>query len=139
MLEAIGQDVTAGILRRTALREYLRRGDRDREGLDDLARRVRERRPTSCAATGSTALSSEAPPLLDRAVLEERKHLVRDVHLYDDARAFAEMRLENLPASTAAAVNELADYDWQSPSARATTTASRELLGRSSSTSGSPA
>ena len=129
-LEAIGQDVMAGTSADRALREYLRRGDSDREGLDDLARRVRERRADLVRRHRLDGTLDEVRKLLDRAVLEERKHLVRDVHLDDDARAFAEMRLENLPASTAAAVNDLADYDWQSPSARADYDRIRELLGR---------
>ena len=129
-LEAIGQDVMAGTSAERALREYLRRGDRDREGLDDLARRVRERRAELVRRHRLDGTLEEVRKLLDRAVLEERKHLVRDVQLDDDARAFAEMRLENLPTSTAAAVNDLADYDWQSPSARADYDRIRQLLGR---------
>ena len=50
----------------------------------------------------------------DDAVLAERKQLARDALLDDDDRAWREMRLNNLPPSTAAAVNELASYDWQS-------------------------
>lgn len=129
-LEAIGQDVMSGTSADRALREFLRRGDRDRLGLDDLARRVRERRAELTRRHRLDGTLEEVRKLLDRAVLEERKHLVRDVNLDDDVRAFAEMRLENLPSSTAAAVNELADYDWQSPSARADYDRIRELLGR---------
>ena len=129
-LEAIGQDVMAGTSAERAMREYLRRGDRNRLGLDDLARRVRERRAELVSRHRLDGTLEEVRKLLDRAVLEERKHLVRDVQLDDDTRAFAEMRLDNLPSSTAAAVNELADYDWQSPSARADYDRIRELLGR---------
>ncbi|QIG38726.1 VWA domain-containing protein [Microbacterium sp. 4R-513] len=129
-LEAIGQDVMSGTSAERAMREYLRRGERDREGLDDLARRVRERRAELLRRHRLDGTLEEIRKLLDHAVLEERKHLVRDVDLDDDARAFAEMRLENLPPSTAAAVNDLADYDWQSPAARADYDRIRELLGR---------
>lgn len=129
-LEAIGRDVMAGTSAERAMREYLRRGDRDREGLDDLVRRVRERRAELTRRHRLDGTLEEVRALLERAVLEERKHLVRDVDMDDDARAFAELRLENLPASTAAAVNELADYDWQSASARADYDRIRELLGR---------
>ena len=83
-----------------------------------------------CAVTGSTARWRRFGQLLDRAVLEERKHLVRDVDMDDDARSFAEMRLENLPPGTAAAVNDLSDYEWRSPSARADYERIKELLGR---------
>lgn len=129
-LEAIGHDVMAGTSAERAMREYLRRGGRDQPGLDDLARRVRERRAELVRRHRLDGTLEEVRRLLDRAVLEERKHLVRDVELDDDARAFAEMRLENLPPSTAAAVAELADYDWRSPAARADYERIRELLGR---------
>ena len=128
-LEAIGRDVMSGTSAERAMREYLRRGSRDREGLDDLARRVRERRAELVRRHRLDGTLEEVRKLLDRAVLEERKHLVRDVDMHDDARDFAEMRLENLPASAAAAVTELADYDWQSPSARADYERIQKLLG----------
>ncbi|TDN90718.1 VWA domain-containing protein [Microbacterium sp. BK668] len=129
-LETIGHDVMSGTSAERALREYLRRGDRDREGLDDLARRVRERRAELLRRHRLDGTLEEIRRLLDHAVLEERKRLANDVELDDDDRAFAEMRLENLPGSTAAAVNELADYDWKSPAARADYERITELLGR---------
>ena len=43
-LDAIGEDVMAGYSPERAMREFLRRGGRTRRGLDDLARRVAERR-----------------------------------------------------------------------------------------------
>jgi uncharacterized protein with von Willebrand factor type A (vWA) domain len=43
-LDAIAEDVMAGYSPRHALQEFLRRGGRDREGLDNLARRVQQRR-----------------------------------------------------------------------------------------------
>jgi uncharacterized protein with von Willebrand factor type A (vWA) domain len=129
-LEAIGAEVMSGTTAERALREYLRRGDRDREGLDDLARRVRERRSELLRRHRLDGTLEEIRQLLDHAVLEERKRLATDVDLDEDARAFAEMRMDNLPPSTAAAVNDLADYEWQSPSARADYERIKELLGR---------
>ncbi|MFB7884492.1 VWA domain-containing protein [Microbacterium sp. NPDC056057] len=129
-LEAIGREVMEGTSAERAMREYLRRGDQNRLGLDELARRVRERRAQLTQRHRLDGTLEEVRRLLDHAVLEERKHLVRDVNLDDDTRAFSEMRLENLPTSTAAAVNDLADYDWQSPTARADYDRIRELLGR---------
>ena len=129
-LEEIGADVMSGTSAERALREYLRRGTRDRPGLDELARRVREQRAALTRRHRLDGTLEEVRRLLDHAVLEERKHLVRDVDMDDQARAFAEMRLENLPAATAAAVNELADYDWQSPAGRADYERIKELLGR---------
>ena len=40
------------------------------------------------------------------------------------------MQLDNLPPSTAAAVSELADYDWQSREAREDYEQIKDLLGR---------
>ena len=129
-LEAIGRDVMSGTSAERAMREYLRRGTRDQLGLDDLARRVRERRADLMRRHRLDGTLEEVRKLLDHAVLEERKHLVRDVDMDDDARSFAEMRLENLPPGTAAAVNDLSDYEWQSPAARADYERIKELLGR---------
>ncbi|WP_375383830.1 VWA domain-containing protein [uncultured Microbacterium sp.] len=129
-LEAIGRDVMSGTSAERAMREYLRRGTRDTQGLDDLSRRVRERRTELIRRHRLDGTLEEVRRLLDHAVLEERKHLVRDVEMDDDDRSFAEMRLENLPPSTAAAVNDLADYEWRSPAARADYERIKELLGR---------
>jgi len=129
-LEAIGRDVMSGTSAERAMREYLRRGTRDQQGLDDLARRVRERRADLTRRHRLDGTLEEVRKLLDHAVLEERKHLVRDVDMDDDARSFAEMRLENLPPGTAAAVNDLSDYAWQSQAARADYERIKELLGR---------
>ena len=72
----------------------------------------------------------EVKELLDKAVLEERKQLARDVTMDDGDRALREMQLEHLPASTAAAVSELASYDWQSSEAREAYEQIKDLLGR---------
>ncbi len=113
-LDAIGQDVMAGYSPERAMREFLRRGSRDQPGLDDLARRVAERRRELLRRHNLDGTLEEVRELLDHAVLEERKQLARDVELDDADRAFGEMQLENLPTSTAAAVSELASYDWRS-------------------------
>ncbi len=68
--------------------------------------------------------------LLDRALLNERKQLARDVDMDDADRAFRQMQLDDLPASTAAAVSELSDYDWQSREAREDYERIKDLLGR---------
>ena len=126
-LDAIGEDVMAGYSPERAMREFLRRGGRDQTGLDDLARRVAERRRELLRRHNLDGTMQEVRELLDRAVLEERKQLARD--LDDDAR-FAEMRIENLPPSTAAAVSELSDYDWRSSQAREDYERIKDLLGR---------
>jgi len=126
-LDAIGEDVMAGYSPEHAMREFLRRGGRQQRGLDDLARQVAEKRRELLAKHNLDGTFQEIKQLLDEAVLAERKQLARD--LDDDAR-FAEMRIENLPPSTAAAVNELADYPWRSSEAREKYEQIKDLLGR---------
>ena len=129
-LDAIGQDVMAGYSPERAMREFLRRGGRDQTGLDDLARRIAERRRELLSRHNLDGTMQEVRELLDKAVLEERKQLARDVEMDDGDRAFREMQLENLPASTAAAVSELSSYDWKSAEARAAYEQIKDLLGR---------
>jgi uncharacterized protein with von Willebrand factor type A (vWA) domain len=59
---------------------------------------------------------TRAQALLDQALAAERDELARRDD--DDAARFAETMLDNLPRSTARAVEELADYDWASDEAR---------------------
>src|SRR6476646_285127 len=113
-LDAIGEDVMAGYSPERAMREFLRRGGREQQGLDDLARRVAERRRELLQRHDLDGTLQEVRELLEHALLEERKQLARDVKMDDADRAFREMQLENLPSSTAAAVSELSDYDWSS-------------------------
>ena len=120
----------AGYSPERAMREFLRRGNQDRTGLDDLARRVAEKRRELTAKHNLDGTLQEVRELLDRAVLSERKQLARDVDLDDADRAFREMQLDNLPQSTAAAVSELSDYDWQSREAREDYERIKDLLGR---------
>ncbi len=129
-LDAIGEDVMAGYSPERAMQEFLRRGGQDRDGLDDLARRVAERRREMLQRHNLDGTLEEVRELLERAVLEERKQLARDAMMDDGDRAFREMRLDNLPTSTAAAVTELSDYDWQSSEAREAYEQIKDLLGR---------
>ncbi|PSL39166.1 uncharacterized protein with von Willebrand factor type A (vWA) domain [Labedella gwakjiensis] len=129
-LDAIGQDVMAGSSPEQALREFLRRGPRDGFGLDDIARQVAERRRDLAREHNLDGTLQEIRELLDKAVLAERKQLARDALMDDGDRALAEMQLDNLPPSAAAAVKELGDYRWQSSEARADFEKIKDLLGR---------
>jgi uncharacterized protein with von Willebrand factor type A (vWA) domain len=118
-LDALGADVLAGGSLRDALRDLLRRGLPDGEGrsgrgLEDLlARAARMRREASRRGRLDGAVT-RAQAQLDQALAAERETLsARD----DDEARFAEARLDNLPRSTAAAIQELADYRWASPEA----------------------
>ena len=83
-----------------------------------------------CSKHSLDGTLQEVRELLDRAVLNERKQLARDVEMDDGDRALREMQLDNLPSSTAAAVSELAGYDWQSQESRADYEKIKDLLGR---------
>lgn len=129
-LDAVAQDVMAGYSPERALREFLRRGGRDREGYDDLARRVAQRRRDLLGRHDLGGTLDEIKQLLDEAVVDERKQLARDAMMDDQDRAFREMQLAGLPPSTAAAVSELSGYDWQSGEARQKYEQIKDLLGR---------
>ncbi|MGB3257026.1 MAG: VWA domain-containing protein [Ornithinimicrobium sp.] len=126
-LEAIGEDVMAGYSPERSMREFLRRGGRDQSGLDDLAGRIAAKRQELLSKHNLDGTMAQIRELLDRAVLSERKQLAREMG--EDAR-FAEMQIEGLSPSTAAAVSELGDYPWRSTDARADYDTIKDLLGR---------
>lgn len=129
-LDAIGEDVMAGYSPERAMREFLRRGGKNNAGLDEIARRVADRRRRLTQKHNLDGTLREIKELLDHAVLEERKQLARDVEMDDTDRALAELQLDNLPPSPAAAVGELRDYNWNSRQARADYEKIKDLLGR---------
>jgi uncharacterized protein with von Willebrand factor type A (vWA) domain len=129
-LDEIGEDVMAGYSPEHAMREFLRRGGRDQSGLDDLARRVAEKRRELSQKHNLDGTLQEIKELLEKAVLAERKQLARDVEMEDADRTLAEMQLANLPSSPAAAVSELGGYEWQSSEAREDFEKIKDLLGR---------
>lgn len=124
-LDAVAEEVMAGYSPEHALQEYLRR-----EGYDDLARRVAEKRRELLQRHNLGGTLQEVQKLLDDAVLAERGQLARDALMDDTDRTLREMQLGNLPTSTAAAVNELSSYDWQSTDAREKFEQIRDMLGR---------
>jgi uncharacterized protein with von Willebrand factor type A (vWA) domain len=129
-LDAIGEDVMAGYSPERAMREFLRRGGQQQSGLDDLARRIAERRRELTQRHNLDGTLQEVRELLDHAILSERGQLARDIDLDEGDRALRELMLDNLPPSTAAAVSELASYDWQSREAREDYEHIKDLLGR---------
>lgn len=129
-LDAIGQDVMAGTSPERAMREFLRRGGRTQRGLDDLARKVAERRRELTAENNLDGTLQQVRELLDQALRAERGELARNVDLDDGDRALAEMQLDSLSPSPAAAVQELGDYDWTSREARQKYDEIKDLLGR---------
>ncbi|MDG4832882.1 hypothetical protein O7627_26770 [Solwaraspora sp. WMMD1047] len=114
-VDEVGAEVLAGGSLRDALRNLLRRGPGGRGGLEDLAARARRLRREAMRRGDLDGAVTRSRALLDQALAAERDELrARD----DDAARFAEAVLDNLPTSTARAVQELSGYDWVSDDAR---------------------
>jgi uncharacterized protein with von Willebrand factor type A (vWA) domain len=126
-LDEIGQDVMGGASPRSALEEMLRRGTRNTAGLDELTRRVWQRRSEIQRTHRLDGTLQEVQRLLNEALDAERRALFPDPS--DDAR-LQEAELDALPPGTAAAVRELADYQWRSEQGRENYEQIRDLLGR---------
>lgn len=129
-LDAVAEDVMSGYSPEQAMREFLRRGGRNQRGLDDLARTVHQRRRDLLSKHRLDGTIQEVKELLEKALREERNQFLRDARMDPMDRQFREMQLDSLPTSPAAAVTELADYDWQSDTARQHYEQIKDLLGR---------
>ncbi|MFL6124594.1 hypothetical protein [Actinophytocola sp.] len=126
-LDAIGRDVMDGRSPRSALEELLRRGTRNSAGLDEMTRKLWERRAQIQRRHNLDGTLQQVRQLLDEAVRLEKTALFPDPD--DDAR-FREAQLDALPSGTAAAVRELSEYDWRSDEARSKYEEIRNLLGQ---------
>ncbi|WP_129669122.1 vWA domain-containing protein [Phytoactinopolyspora endophytica] len=125
-VDAIGRDVMDGYSPRTALEELLRRGTGDSPGLDELTRRLWQRRAEIEGRSRLDGTLQEVRRLLDEALESERRTLFPDPS--DDAR-LQEAELDALPTGTAAAVRQLADYQWRSDQARENYRRIQDLVG----------
>ncbi|MEH1128705.1 vWA domain-containing protein [Micromonospora sp. CPCC 206061] len=114
-VDRVGSEVLGGGSLRDALRNLLRRGPDGGRGLDELAARARRLRREAMRRGNLDGAVTRSQALLDQALAAERDELSRRPG--DEAR-FAEARLDNLPRSTARAVEELSEYDWASDEAR---------------------
>ncbi|GLZ43920.1 hypothetical protein Acsp06_01050 [Actinomycetospora sp. NBRC 106375] len=126
-MDELGRDVMEGTSPRQAMRELMRRGTEDQRGLDDLMRRLNERRSRLQRTHRLDGTLQEVRELLERALEAERNSLQAEDS--DDAR-FREMQLDALPPSPAGAVAELENYDWRNPEARQAYQQIQDLLGR---------
>jgi uncharacterized protein with von Willebrand factor type A (vWA) domain len=126
-LDEMGESVLAGSDTASALRDLLRRGMQGHRGLDDMLRRVRERREEIRRRGRLDGILEKARALLDTAIGQERAELFPDPS--DDAR-MREDELDALPADTAQAISRLADYQWRSAAARETFEQLKDLLRR---------
>ncbi|TQM84742.1 uncharacterized protein with von Willebrand factor type A (vWA) domain [Saccharothrix saharensis] len=126
-MDELGREVMEGASPDSALRELLRRGLPGTRGLDDLTARLWQKRAALTRRHRLDGTLQEIQRLLEEALRAERAALFPDP---DDEARFREARLDALPQSTAAAVSELAEYDWRSPQARESYEQIRTLLGR---------
>ena len=125
-LDQIGRDVMEGASPRSALEEMLRTGTRETSGLDELTRRLWQRRSELQRRHNLDGTLQEVRRLLDRAVAQERESLAAEEG--DDAR-FRELQLDALPPDAAGSVQELSNYDWRSQDARETFEEIQRMLG----------
>jgi uncharacterized protein with von Willebrand factor type A (vWA) domain len=114
-LDALGEDVLNGAAPRNALNRLLRRGTNGRSGLDELRRRARRRANELRKQGRLDGTLEQVRELLDQALEAERRELFPDP---DDSARLAESELDDLPADTARAVRQLAEYPWRSDEAR---------------------
>jgi uncharacterized protein with von Willebrand factor type A (vWA) domain len=126
-VDALGESVLDGTDAASALRDLLRRGLSGHRGLDDLLRRVRERQREIRSRGRLDGILDQVRALLDTAIGQERAELFGNP---DDSARLREAELDDLPADTAQAIRQLADYDWQSRAARQTFDELKSLLRR---------
>ncbi|UGT65422.1 VWA domain-containing protein [Nocardia gipuzkoensis] len=126
-LDRIGREVMEGSSPRNALQELLRRGTRTMPGLEELTRKLWQRRAEISRRHRLDGTLQQVRELLEQALEAERGALFPDP---SDAARFAEAQLDALPSSTAAAVTELAEYRWRSETGRENYQKIRDLLGR---------
>jgi uncharacterized protein with von Willebrand factor type A (vWA) domain len=124
-VDALGDSVLDGADPASALRDLLRRGMPDRQGLDDLLRRVRERQREVRSRGRLDGILEQARAMLDTAIGQERAELFPDPA--DDAR-LREAELDTLSSDTAQAIRQLADYQWRSDAAAQTFEQLKEML-----------
>jgi uncharacterized protein with von Willebrand factor type A (vWA) domain len=126
-VDALGDSVLEGTDPASALRDLLRRGMSGHRGLDDMLRRVRERQREVRSRGRLDGILEEVRAMLDTAIGQERAELFPDP---GDTARMREAELDALPADTAQAIRQLADYEWQSPAARQTFEELKSLLRR---------
>ncbi len=126
-VDELGESVLSGSDPSDALRELLRKGMSGHRGLDDLLRRVREQQRAIRGRGRLDGILEQARALLDTAIGQERAELFPDP---DDEARLREAELDALPADTAQAIRQLADYQWRSAAAAETFERLRDLLRR---------
>jgi uncharacterized protein with von Willebrand factor type A (vWA) domain len=116
LLDEISDDVLSGFGPQFALRRLMRQGISGRiNGLEDLARRLREQRRRLSQGLNLEGPLAEVKDKLDEILATERAALAEQDS--EDAR-MRETFLDTLPGSPAGAIKELMDYQFASPEAQ---------------------
>lgn len=113
-MDEIGRRLLEGQSLKDAFRDMFREGLSKRDGLRDMFREAQKRRRELEKSGRMDGLLTDLRELLDQALTTERTALFPDPS--DDAR-FREAMLDTVPDEIGRAVQQLADYDWQSPEA----------------------
>ncbi|MGI8415154.1 MAG: hypothetical protein ACR2P2_02890 [Nakamurella sp.] len=115
-VDELGQQLLGGRSLRDALTDLQRHGLGSDRGLDELRRQIAKRRKAASRRGDLAGSLTTARAALDQALAAERETLAG---ADDDAARLAEMTLDGLPDTTAAAMRELDDYHWRNLEAEA--------------------
>ncbi|MDQ2846610.1 MAG: hypothetical protein M3Y77_09730 [Actinomycetota bacterium] len=115
-VDELGRQLLGGRSLRDALADLQRHGLGGDRGLDELRRQIAKRRQAASRGGDLSGSLTTARAALDQALAAERETLAG---ADDDAARLAEMTLDALPDTTAAAMRELGDYSWRNPEAAA--------------------
>jgi len=124
-VDELGESVLDGTDPESALRDLLRKGMSGHRGLDDLLRTIRDRQRELRSRGRLDGILEQVRALLDTAIGQERAELFPDPG--DEAR-LREDELDSVSPDPAQAIRQLADYQWQSDSARRTFEQLKDLL-----------
>ena len=126
-IDKIGADVLSAGSVRDALRELRRHGLDGRGGLDRITDKLWKLREQARRRGDLGGTLDQVRAALDQALTTERETLAAAGD--DDAR-IAEMDLATLPDDLAAAIRQLAEYNWRSDEARAIYQSIHDMLRR---------
>lgn len=115
-VDELGRQLLGGRSLRDALADLQRHGLGGDRGLDELRRQIAKRRKAASRRGDLAGSLTTARAALDQALAAERETLAG---ADDDAARLAEMTLDALPDTVAAAMRELEDYSWRNPDAEA--------------------
>lgn len=114
-IDEIGERILNGQSVKKALRDLMRAGSKDRDGLEEMYRKIRDRYNQLRESASMTGLLDDLREMLSDALDLERGTLFPDPS--DDAR-FAEAVLDALPEDVPRAMAELENYQWKSGAAQ---------------------